>query len=265
MKPVLPNQPIHPWQQRYHRNGPDYRFNSDISFSEIQAQFGFATIRLGRWVSPTEQQLAANLIFDALADLSFMLNVPPSVIGLRGSLHLAFGTDGNIDAKAHYQPGKRTLALAKNAGGGALAHEFWHAFDHYICSHLYPQSRCLLASDAWLNEQNYAAHPLNDALIAIFDTTLLSVDKNNPSEYLATAIALDKQSHSYYLSKPTEALARAFEAFIQDGKISNNFLASGTKQSKLAKSGGYPKSPLREQLNQNFARYFNLLGRALQN
>ncbi|CAG9297749.1 hypothetical protein EV690_1279 [Celerinatantimonas diazotrophica] len=264
VKPVVPDNSLHPWQERYYRNGPDYRFNSDVSFTDIQVQFGFATIRLGRWVDPIEQQLAANLIFDALADLSFMLNVPPLVIGLRGSLHLAFGTDGNRDAKAHYQPGKRTLALAKNAGGGALAHEFWHAFDHYIRSHLYPQSRCLLASDAWLNEQDYAHHPLNDALIAIFDTALLSSDKRGPSEYLARAIALDKKSNHYYFSQPTEALARAFEAFIQDGSIGNNFLVSGTQKSKLAQVGGYPPPHLRAQLNDKFTCYFHLLGHALQ-
>lgn len=264
MKPVLPDNPPHPWQERYHRNGPDYRFNSDVSFTDIQAQFGFATIRLGRWVSPVEQQLAANLIFDALADLSLILNVPPVVIGLRGSLHLAFGTDGNINAKAHYQPGKRTLALAKNAGGGALAHEFWHAFDHYIRLHLYPQSRCLLASEAWLSEQDYAHHPLNDALMAIFDTALLASDQKGPSVYLAHAIALDKKANSYYFSQPSEALARAFEAFIQDNSIRNNFLVSGTKQSKLAKVGGYPSAPLRARLNDKFACYFNFLGHALQ-
>ncbi|MFM2484576.1 CLCA_X family protein [Celerinatantimonas yamalensis] len=256
--------PSHPWQHRYTRNGPDYRFDSNVSFIDIKQQFGFSTIRLGRWVSIFEQQLAANLIFDALADLSFILNVPPSTLGLRQSLHLAFGCDGSVDAKAHYQPNKRTLALAKNAGGGALAHEFWHAFDHYITQHLYPHAREALASHAWLHHHQYASHPLNERLVTLFNHAMLGEDATQPSRYLQQAIALDKHHQSHYYSQPTELMARAFEAFVQDSEITNDFLVSGSHQSLLAKAGGYPQGDCRKQLNQNFYQYFTALGQALQ-
>ncbi|MFM2483070.1 CLCA_X family protein [Celerinatantimonas sp. YJH-8] len=258
--------PIHPWQTRYSRRGPDYRFNSNVTFGEIKRQFGFASIRLGRWVNAKEQQLGANLIFDALADLAFILNVPPQTIGLRNQLHLAFGSDGAPDAKAHYQPSRKTLALAKNAGGGALAHEFWHAFDHYIRPHLYPNSSQTLATQAWQESNEAPSHPLNQKLLALLNDALLNDSREGPSSLLADAMQLDRQAGSFYFSQPTEVLARAFEAYIQDSPIIyNNFLVSGSKRSQLAQAGAYPQGKLRALLNHRFTDYFSLLGTALIN
>lgn len=258
------NIPLHPWQTRYTRRGPDYRFDANVTFGEIKKQFGFASIRLGGWVDAKEQQLGANLIFDALADLAFILNVPPQTIGLRGQLHLAFGSDGSPGAKAHYQPSRRTLALAKNAGGGAVAHEFWHAFDHYIRPYLYPQSSRTLATEAWQDPGRHRSHPLNDKLIALLDDALLSVDRQQGSELMQRSIELDKQLGSFYFSQPTELLARAFESYIQDSPIiHNSYLVSGTKRSKMAQMGAYPQGELRKHLGKRFQDYFNLLGRAL--
>lgn len=76
-------------------------------------------------MTPEEQQIAANLFFDALYDLVAILNVNEQVLSLNGSLSLAFGSGGQKHASAHYNSAKRQLALAKNAGAGALAHEWF--------------------------------------------------------------------------------------------------------------------------------------------
>ena len=79
----------------YWRNGPDHRSGADVSFLDIVKIFDFQRIKVGRWVTTAEQQLAANLFFDALCDLQTILQVPTQVISLNGSLALSFGTGGS--------------------------------------------------------------------------------------------------------------------------------------------------------------------------
>ena len=105
--------------RHYLREGPDYRFDEQVSFLDIKQQFGFANVRVGKWVSAEESRLAANLIFDSLADLAFILKLPPDAIGLRQTLNLDFGVCGQKGVQAHYVRHERILALAKNAGAGA--------------------------------------------------------------------------------------------------------------------------------------------------
>ena len=76
------------------RKGPDYRHGDQVSFMDIKQTFGMGSIRVGAWVTKEEKDLAANLIFDSLADLAYILALPPETIGLRGTLGLAFGSGG---------------------------------------------------------------------------------------------------------------------------------------------------------------------------
>jgi hypothetical protein len=251
--------------QPHYRHGPDYRNQADVSFQDIQHTFAFSTIKVGRWVSKAEQQIAANLIFDALCDLATILNLPTHAIGLKRQLNLAFGTGGQAGVQAHYAPYTRTLALAKNAGAGALAHEFWHAFDHYITDKLFTPPHYKFASDTWLNKNKLIAHPLNQALSDCFKTVLLSGSGTTASDYTHTAIALDKQLNQLYYSRPTELMARAFEAFVQDHHaITNRYLVSGTQQTELAQAGIYPLNEHRAAISQAFKLYFYQLGFALK-
>ncbi|MED5523884.1 MAG: CLCA_X family protein [Pseudomonadota bacterium] len=249
----------------FFRRGPDYRMGEDRSFAEVRVQFALAGVKVGAWVSSEEQQLAANLVFDALADLAWVMKVPPELLGLRGNLQLAFGTRGQRNVQAHYEPATRILALAKNAGAGALAHEFWHAFDHHIARHLYPDAGPReLASHLWLTERRQHPHPLNQKLSALLQTVLLSRDAMEPSDYVRRAIALDEQRSSLYFSQPTELLARAFESWVQDSaEITNHYLVSGTQKSTAAKQGAFPEGEHRRRCAIAFADYFSALGAAL--
>ena len=193
--------------------------------------------------------------FDSLADLAFILNLPPLTLGLRQTLSLAFGHGGQKGVQAHYAPGARELALAKNAGAGALAHEFWHAFDHYVAPKAFSRvsGRFKCASDLWLADLPLIEHPLNQRLAEIFRVTLLSEDNLEPSDYVRRAIALDKRYGAQYFAKPTEMMARAFEACIESYQgIQNPYLVSGTRHSALAKEGAYPDE-------QHRLRIFNAL------
>ncbi len=189
--------------------------------------FGFQSIRVGRWVTAAEQQLAANLFFDALADLQLLLQVPLSVISLNQTLALTFGIGGSAGSCAHYQPQGRILALAKNAGGGSLAHEWFHAFDHYIAPRMLqlPSStRLAFASSQWLQQPELVSHPLNDLLAQAFACLFLSDDGQQPSEFFQRCRDYDAAHQLCYYARPEEMAARAFEQMLQRQPLRNSFL-----------------------------------------
>ena len=253
-------------KQGFYRRGPNHRGGCDIDFLQIKHQFGFKNLTIGRWVDKEEKQLAANLIFDALSDLACLLNVPTKVIGLRQQLSLSFGTGGQLGVQAHYNSLERCLYLAKNAGAGALAHEWWHAFDHYICPFLLsPDTPLQFASSTWLKQAANISHPLNALLDEVYQTLLLSEDLCQPSEYVNHAIALDKQLQMNYFSLPEELTARAFEAWVQSStQIKNAYLVSGTKQSKLAELNAFPTATIQQKFSAALSQYFALLADLLE-
>jgi len=271
-------------QREFYRSGPDHRqiLGGVIpDFLTIRQLFGFRGVDIGRWVSDKEQEKAAGLFFDALCDLTQILIGPQGrayptpkllkirreLISLRGTLGLQYGTGGRPGVSAHYSPLQRNFALAKNAGPGSIAHEWFHAFDHYIAGKMFQQDMLKpdtdFASKLWVNDHEMVEHPLNQLLADCYHAILISEDGETPSDLFKASVVADKQNNSFYYSQPEEICARAFEAFIQDSVIKNNFLVKGTKESAEAKAGLYPKGEQRLQINRYFQQYFSTLGRAL--
>lgn len=249
----------------FYRNGPSHRDGADVSFGDIVKIFGFKTATVGAWVTSAEQQIAANLFFDALCDLMTILEVPEQVISLNGTLSIAFGSGGQKHASAHYNASTRTLALAKNAGAGALSHEWFHSFDHFITTKFIQSAKPNeFASASWLEHKDIFQHPLNSRLDDCFQYVFLDINnKEQLSTLFKSSVSADKALDTYYYSMPQEICARAFESFIQDHAIKNAFLVQGTKQSEEAKLGIYPQAEQRKLINDSFLRYFKLLGQAL--
>ncbi len=251
------------------RKGPDYRHGEQVSFLDIKHTFGMGNIRVGSWVTREERDLAANLVFDALADLAYILALPPQAMGLRGNLNLAFGSGGRKGVQAHYAPHYRELALAKNAGAGALAHEFWHAFDHYIADKAFDindiellPNRILFASDCWLKNKTQIAHPLNDRLINIFSAMLLSDDGQDKNDFVARSVKADLALSRNYFSLPTEMMARAFEAAVETcPDIENSYLVAGTTNPDVMPV--FPDLTHRHRIYEALLAYFKPLGMAL--
>ena len=245
----------------FYRQGPDYRFDDQVDFTDIRDTFGFRTMVVGKWVTKEERFISANLIYDALADLAQILQLPPSAIGLRGKLNFAFGHGGQKNVQAHYNSRTRTLALAKNAGGGALAHEWFHAFDHHITGYLFPQhSSHYFASKLWLEHEIESPHPLNLALELFYQSVFLETSSGNANEFVRQCIAFDQQHQQFYMSMPEELAARCFEACIASNQqIINHFLVSGIDNSGLI----YPNSQCLKTCNNAITHYFYQLGRLL--
>ncbi len=238
---------------------------ADISFLTIRRRFDFRGIQIGQWVSEAEKQKAGPLFFDALLDLMTILGATESLISLRGTLALQYGCGGQPGVSAHYESATRSFALAKNAGPGSIAHEWFHAFDHYISDKLFtPTNTDTFASRAWINDQLVLEHALNAKLEHCFQTIMLNETLTKGSDYFKRSLAMDKKMGSDYFSQPEELCARAFEAYVQDAPIKNNFLVTGTLQSQEAKMGLYPQGEHRVKINDAFAQYFNHLGHVLK-
>lgn len=237
---------------------------STVSFVTVRRRFEFRSIEVGRWVTSEERDRAAIRFYHALCDLMTILQGPEILVSLRRNLGLQYGIGGRLGVAAHYIPATRQLALAKNAGAGSLAHEWFHAFDHYMGSKAFHNpGRLGFASSAWLSGAISKQHPLNLQLSDCFRTILLNRDGTQPSELFQCSQKADQSMNMLYYARPEEICARAFEAFVEDSKPSNRFLVSGTMHSEEARAGLYPRGSERQQINEAFQGYFQALGRAL--
>ena len=248
---------------RFYRRGRDHRGGWITTFADVQQRFEFRSMRIGRWVNSAEKTMTAPLFYDALCDLMDILHCPERLISLRQTLSLDYGTGGQLGVMAHYEPASRTFALAKNAGPGAIAHEWFHAFDHYIAPHLIASSTHTFASEDYWQGGLIRQHPLNERLAKCFDAVFYRNAQADRTAYVNASLVLDQELGQSYYSQPCELMARAFEAFVQDAGIKNSFLVKGTQRSLDAKRGLYPKGEHRRQINQAFAHYFQALGEAL--
>ncbi|GAA5525546.1 hypothetical protein Maes01_02116 [Microbulbifer aestuariivivens] len=250
--------------RQFYRRGPSRRDQHPVSFADVRRTFGFRSISIGRWVTRQERDRAAGLFYDALADLMAILSGPEFLVSLRGTLSFQYGIGGRPGVSAFYEPAARSFSLAKNAGPGSIAHEWFHALDHYLGGKAFTDAPGrMFASEAWLRDATPVAHPLNDRLYACFRSIMLDEDGENPSELFRVSSRVDKANGCVYYSDPAELCARAFEAFVQDAGTGNNFLVAGTKASAEAKMGLYPTGRQRQRINSAFSEYFQTLGRGL--
>jgi hypothetical protein len=234
------------------------------NFATIRRRFEFRSIEIGRWVSEPEKDRAAVRFQQALNDLMEVLGGPEHLISLRHTLGLQYGIGGRPGVAAHYIPATRQLALAKNAGAGSLAHEWFHAFDHYMGNRMFQKpEKGLFASKGWLESAPLKAHPLNGLLADCFKAVMLNDNGTEPSDLFRHSRKADQAMGVLYYARPEEMCARAFEAFIEDARPMSNFLVRGSRHSDEAKAGLYPQGQQRSAINSAFQRYFQALGGAL--
>ena len=249
----------------FYRTGPDHRAGAPVSFLDVRRRFQFRSVEIGRWVTEPEKQRRAALFYDALCDLMTILGGTESLISLRGTLALQYGIGGRPGVSAHYTPATRSFALAKNAGPRSIAHEWFHAFDHFVAPKMYAAvTPSAFASAAWFERKKMNQHPLNQSLNSMFTQTFIDVEHGTPNAYVKRSVAIDKSLNSFYYAQPQEMAARAFESVLQDHPIKNQFLVSGTKQSTEARMGIYPTPEEKALVAQHLYGYFSALGKALE-
>jgi DNA repair protein RadC len=129
-KPAFPERPH---IDNIQRTGKEYR-KEDVTTAQFQDTFGFTGGEFGNWVPQDERQRILNYAFDGLMDLADILGVPPRALSMNGQLSIAFGARGQglSKAAAHYERNRAVFNLTRINGAGSVAHEWFHALDHYL-------------------------------------------------------------------------------------------------------------------------------------
>lgn len=119
--------------EKVFREGPKFR-SGDVRPDQFN-EFGFRGVEFGNWQNQAERQQLLNHAYDGMHDLAHVTGLSPKALSLNDDLALAFGARGHGGkgaAAAHYERDYAAINLTKMSGAGSLAHEWWHAVDHYL-------------------------------------------------------------------------------------------------------------------------------------
>ena len=217
------------------RVGTDYRKGKDVTPEMFSEAFGFRGVEFGNWVEQGKRQEDLNLAYDSLMDLAIILNIPSRALSLNGKLGLAFGArgyGGKHPAKAHYEPDYIVINLTKENGAGSLAHEWWHAFDHYMNKHKALNATELpvvktVSYGAKFNDRFKNDSSLRNEMITAFGELIRAIEATKLKQ---RSEELDKRRSKAYWSTVVEMTARSFENYIIERltvlKMTNDYLAN---------------------------------------
>lgn len=139
------------------RKGKEHRpADKDVKPRDFQEAFNFRGGEFGKWQMNQDGQTSLNHAYDGLHDLAETIGLPPRAMSLNGKLAIAFGsrgTGGKHSAKAHYEPDKEVINLTKMKGAGSLAHEWFHALDHYMAQQVHGPERSGKKTESLLSER----------------------------------------------------------------------------------------------------------------
>lgn len=210
------------------RQGEDYRHGRDITPQVFQDTFGFRGVQFGNWTNERDRQKALNEAYDGFMDLSKMIGLEPRALSLGGELGLAFGARGGGSASAHYEPQEVVINLTKTRGSGSLAHEWWHAFDHYM-------ARQMGYNVGYLSEiagKNKLRGEDNPAYNAFYDMYKLV----RYSDYAARSSAIGDYWGS--MRELTARLTAEYVPMVGEGKDTvNHFLSRGADEERYKETG----------------------------
>lgn len=217
------------------RVGNDYRQGRDMSPEDFAEVFPFRGVEFGNWVNQIERAACLNEAADALQDLAAIIGIRPEAVALDGSLAWAFGSRGVGRALAHYETGRRVVNLTKKKGNGCIAHEWFHALDHFVMIQQGRPSFMAVSDSVAYGEAEKspirrAAYDLKKAL--------------NASEMCKRAARIDAFKARAYWSTVTELAARGFEAVIyyklQAAGLCNDYLVNFKECNEWSRPDCYP-------------------------
>ena len=234
--------------ERYRENQPrmvdgNPAIPEHITPEKFAETFGFRGVEFGNWVENDKRQKDLDEAYYALMDLAHVINLPPRALSLGGELGLAFGArgiGGRNAASAHYEPDYVVINLTKKNGAGALAHEWFHAADHYFGRHKSVPGQYMTDSrEAKVSEAEFESHydryrddgirrEMQEAFARV--VRAFKADPIKDTSVYKRSAKLDKYRTDVYWSEPTEMGARCFEAYVKaklkDEGISNDFLVN---------------------------------------
>ena len=221
------------------RVGEDYRNGKNVDNAMLMETFGINGITYGNWVSGPERQAKLNATYDAFLDLAHLLGIPPRAISLNGSLGFQFGASGVGRYSAHYRPADVSINLTRKKGDGSLAHEWWHALDHYFMrahagmnmelasnhtqSRIAPNSARRTEDGGFQYDYQYSTPGMNEDAGRAFAELVHAIQR---SRYAERSTAMGRQ----YWGSNIEMTARAFQTYIvkkaRDAGVLNEYLSA---------------------------------------
>lgn len=264
------------------RLGEDWRKGVPVSVAVLAAVFSFKGLEFGRSVLVHEQQSFMDALFDASMDLCSIIEMPLKAASCYGRLGIAFGSQGRgaSTGSAHFDAETWQMHLTKTRGGGALCHEFGHAFDAMLLDALFDRSKLpegfQFLSDVMASYHDPAGiYAMSDSLVPLllspyYKRALLVMDdicenifsRRREDSYFSRSDAIDHNEGVVYLSQPRELFARAFETFALDKLkaqgFHNEFLVKHVddfrSESSDNSSSIFPQGFQRRELSQLFSR-----------
>ncbi|MDD6396799.1 MAG: LPD5 domain-containing protein, partial [Selenomonadaceae bacterium] len=226
------------------RVGTDYRNGQDVTPEMFTEAFGFRGVQFGNWVEGDRRQQDINQAYDALMDLAGVIQVSPRALSLGGELGLAFGArgkGGKDAAAAHYEPGAVVINLTKRSGAGSLAHEWFHAVDHYLA---WSHDDMGLMTDGMSKKNRQEVIKAFEALRKTFKETGL---------YKRSKLMDETRKNPYYTMN-TEMGARSFESYVKN-KLKqqnqrNDYLANISSQKAFDNSEPWWDTKFKDKLEE---------------
>jgi hypothetical protein len=105
---------------------------SVVTSERVERDFDLQGTQYGEWMKETESDRIELSMYGSLLDLADVLGVPDRAVSFGGRLAFAFGARGSGSAAAHYEPLRKVINMTRTKGAGAVAHEWGHAFDHWL-------------------------------------------------------------------------------------------------------------------------------------
>lgn len=256
----------YPHLDRLVRVGTDWLHGGHATPARMMETFHFRGGEFGTWLSDRERQKNLDLAYEAFLDLAWVLGVEPSSLPFHENLSIAFGargTGGRAAAAAHYEFMRRVINLTRIKGAGSLAHEWGHAFDHYLhYAAAFDEKTAVLASECGrAQDTNIPAE-----LFQVLDTMIWS-EENVHTQYYLDSKTFDRcyQKHGIgYWSSNCELFARAFACYVRDkltaAGMRNDYLVAHAESHMFTSNGktyyAYPRGEERTKINAAFDRLF---------
>lgn len=147
---------------------------------DFVSHFGFRASEFGHYVEDETGSQHLLRSAEAYTDLADILNIPVRAVSLKGELAMAFGSRGRGNALGHYEPARKVINLTKRRGSlGILAHEWFHALDHFLYNKSYGFENGKIG---FLTDNNFGDMP--DGIQVAVDELLEAIKVGESAAYI---------------------------------------------------------------------------------
>lgn len=199
--------------------------NGEITADVLKKTFDFRYVNVDINLDEKQEQDMLDVSYDTFRQLAMLLNIPMNAIGLGRNLTLNIGLMRmDLTTGACYSPQYRALNFKGLESFKHIAHEWFHAFDHYLnYAHDNMNAKGLFSKDCY-NETTHYGIPAQDNIAAV----IKAIDG---TPYYSRSAGVAKASrYGKYWTSNCELLARAFEVYIKNlmekHDINNSHLVS---------------------------------------